>query len=100
MGGETRTSLSNDEIKHHLEGDAVSKNEDGASNLLTHLRSKWVIKALEMEREGAEKTSVTLSLEFAFANPMYTALSAGAAPKVADYMIKAFEEQVKSVLEK
>ena len=46
-----------------------------------------------------EQTEVSLAIEFQFANPIYGTLSAGAAPKVAEMMIRAFEERVKSVLE-
>ena len=61
---------------------------------MTHLRSRWTIEAL-----GKDSTEVSLALEFAFANPMYMALSAGAAPKVADIMIRAFEERVQKLLD-
>jgi coenzyme Q-binding protein COQ10 len=37
-------------------------------------------------------------LEFAFTNPFYAALSGGVAPKVADVMIKAFEQRVVALL--
>jgi coenzyme Q-binding protein COQ10 len=43
-------------------------------------------------------TQVRLDLEFAFANPLYATLSAAAAPKVADLMVKAFEERVDALL--
>lgn len=61
--------------------------------MLTHLRSRWSITPL-----AEEKTQVSLALEFAFANPIYTALSAGVAPKVAELMVKAFEERVHLLL--
>ena len=94
IGGGTETDLQRGDIAHHLEdGDKGAKG--AGSGLMTHLRSRWTMKAL-----GKERTEVTLALEFAFANPLYTALSAGAAPKVADVMIKAFEERVKSLMEK
>jgi coenzyme Q-binding protein COQ10 len=94
IGGSTETELSRQEIAHHLEdGDVGAKG--AASGLMTHLKSRWSIEA-----RGKDSTQVTLALEFAFANPLYTALSAGAAPKVADIMIKAFEERVRSLLER
>ena len=62
---------------------------------MTHLRSKWTIEAIQNEQ-----TQVSLAVEFAFANPMYAALSGGVAPKVAEFMIKAFEKRVQQVLEK
>lgn len=90
VGGNTETSLSREEIAHHLEGSEPSARDDA---LLTHLRSKWTIEEL-----GKDRTEVTLALEFAFANPLLAALSGGAAPKVADRMIRAFEERVASLL--
>jgi coenzyme Q-binding protein COQ10 len=94
IGGSTETDLRREEIAHHLEdGDKGAKG--AGSGLMTHLRSRWTIEEL-----GKDRTEVTLALEFAFANPLYTALSAGAAPKVADVMIKAFEERVRSLMER
>jgi coenzyme Q-binding protein COQ10 len=100
VSGATETDLSRDEIRHHLEaeeeqrGQAVREREEETSGLLTHLRSRWTIEPL-----AKESTEVTLSLEFAFANPMYGALSAGVAPKIADTMIKAFEQRIIAVLD-
>lgn len=96
IGGGTESDLNAKDIAHHLEGARDSdKGAKGAgSGLMTHLRSRWTIEAL-----GNDKTEVSLALEFAFANPMYTALSAGAAPKVADIMIRAFEERVQKLLD-
>ncbi|KAL1595818.1 Coenzyme Q-binding protein coq10, mitochondrial [Paraconiothyrium brasiliense] len=96
IGGDTETDLKAQDITHHLEGvQDGDKGARGAANgLMTHLRSRWTIEALEKDT-----TKVTLALEFAFSNPMYMALSAGAAPKVADIMVKAFEERVKKLLD-
>jgi coenzyme Q-binding protein COQ10 len=44
-------------------------------------------------------TDVNLVIEYQFANPVYAALSAAAAPKVAEKMIEAFENRVKAVAE-
>lgn len=96
VGGDTETSLSRDEIAHHLEGsglDGLGRRSGGDNGLLSHLRSKWTIEEL-----GKDKTGVSLALEFAFANPFYAALSGGVAPKVAEVMIRAFEQRVVSLL--
>ena len=53
----------------------------------------------ESEPESTERTQVSLNIEYQFANPVYAALSSAAAPKVADKMIEAFENRVKSVVE-
>lgn len=96
VGGDTETSLSREEIAHHLEGsdfNDAGRRSGGDNGLLSHLRSKWTIEEL-----GKDKTGVSLALEFAFANPFYAALSGGVAPKVAEVMIKAFEQRVVSLL--
>lgn len=96
VGGDTETSLSRDEIAHHLqesESGVGGRREGGDNGLLKHLRSKWTIEEL-----GKDKTGVTLALEFAFTNPFYAALSGGVAPKVAEVMIKAFEQRVVALL--
>lgn len=83
------------DIAHHLHADCDGSGRatKEAKSLLTHLRSRWTIEAL-----AKDKTEVRLALEYTFANPLYTSLSAGAAPKVAHVMIKAFEERVESLL--
>lgn len=97
MGGEAETSLEAEEIAHHFdEGETQGQRRSpGENGLLTYLRSKWEVEAV---REA--QTRVSLVVEFSFANPMYAALSGGVAPKVAEYMVKAFERRVQEVLER
>ena len=95
VGGNAETSLKTEDIQHHLEDGAQTVDRSQGSNgLLTHLRSKWTVEAIQ-----DAQTQVSLAVEFAFANPMYAALSGGVAPKVADFMIKAFERRVQELLE-
>ena len=92
------------------------QEEAAGTELLTHLLTRWTIRPFpgtppsssattaEGRAQGEtarprEQTEVSLAIEFQFANPIYSTLSAGAAPKVAEMMIRAFEERVKSVLE-
>lgn len=104
VGGETETSLAARDIQHHLvadddAGSSGSRRRGGAggsNGLLTHLRSKWSVE----EGEGGKQTRVSLSVEFAFSNPLYAALSGNVAPKVAEFMIRAFEKRVREVLER
>jgi coenzyme Q-binding protein COQ10 len=96
VGGDTTTSLKEDMISHHLESsEQQTGRTEGENGLLTHLRSKWTIEPIQNEQ-----TQVSLAVEFAFSNPMYAALSGGVAPKVAEFMIKAFEKRVQELLEK
>lgn len=98
VGGGAKTGLEEASIRHHLgdtgAGAGGRQDGDAASGLLTHLQSRWTLEPL-----AEDKTEVSLTLEFAFANPMYTTLSAGAAPKVAESMIRAFEERVRTLLD-
>lgn len=93
IGGDTETALARGDIAHHLQ-DGEQRVKGASNGLLTHLRSRWTIEPL-----SAKSTKVTLALEFAFANPIYMALSAGAAPKVAENMVRAFEERVRTLLD-
>lgn len=94
VGGKTQTTLPTEQIAHHLEGQAEARvGTEGSEGLLTHLRNTWTV-----EEVGHNQTRIELSLEFRFANPLYAALSAGAAPKVAEAMVRAFEERVRGLL--
>jgi len=97
VGGDTETSLKPEDISHHFEGTTDGtgqRRREGSNGLLTHLRSKWTVEPVQNDQ-----TQVSLAVEFAFANPMYAALSGGVAPKVAEFMIRAFEARVKELLE-
>jgi len=98
VGGNTETSLKPEDIAHHVEGleeeERGQARREGSNGLLTHLRSKWTIEPVQNDQ-----TQVSLAVEFAFANPMYAALSGGVAPKVAEFMIRAFEARVKDLLD-
>ncbi|KAF1929600.1 uncharacterized protein M421DRAFT_124717 [Didymella exigua CBS 183.55] len=93
VAGDTQTALSRDAIRHHLEGEGGHVDKEGSRGLLTHLRNTWTVEEL-----GQRRTRIELALEFRFSSPMYAALSAGVAPKVADAMVKAFEERVGRLL--
>jgi coenzyme Q-binding protein COQ10 len=94
VGGNTETSLKIDDIAHHLDGEKQgTERKQGENGLLTHLRSTWTVESIQNDQ-----TQVSLAVEFAFANPMYAALSGGVAPKVAEFMIKAFEKRVQELL--
>ncbi|EOA81039.1 Coenzyme Q-binding protein coq10 [Exserohilum turcicum] len=95
VGGDAETSLKAEDIQHHFEqaAQAVDRSQ-GSNGLLTYLRSTWTVEPLH-----DAKTHVSLAVEFSFANPMYAALSGGVAPRVAEYMVKAFERRVQELLE-
>ena len=95
VGGDTATRLPKEQIQHHLDGESEAAiKKEGSEGLLTHLRNTWTV-----EEVGESQTRIELALEFRFANPFYAALSGNVAPKVAEAMVKAFEERVKGLLE-
>lgn len=49
--------------------------------------------------EAKDRTEVSLTIDYAFINPMYAAMSKAVAPKVAGVMIQAFENRAKMLLE-
>ncbi|KAK7532251.1 dehydrase and lipid transport-domain-containing protein [Phyllosticta citribraziliensis] len=113
VSGNSQTTLDKDLIRHHLmageaEPPLEGKGADGdEARLLTSLNTRWTVTPLAEALEGAEaaerqvassQTKVTLSIEFAFANPLYSAMSAAVTPKVAGKMIEAFEQRVAKLL--
>jgi coenzyme Q-binding protein COQ10 len=121
VSGDTNTTLRPDEVPHHNPR-PTNKSEDPArdTRVLTHLLTRWTLRPYPYkpppysaihpttthknheetsDLPGQEKTEVNLRIEYQFANPMYGALSAAAAPKVAEKMIEAFERRVKEVVE-
>lgn len=114
VSGETETSLGRDSIKHHS---ARPESGDPTRNatVLTHLLTKWTLRPFPFKPapiksgEGPqdttsdlpskEQTEVNLSIEYQFANPVYAAMSAAVAPKVAGYMMEAFEKRLQSLMD-
>ncbi|KAK5729861.1 Coenzyme Q-binding protein coq10, mitochondrial [Elasticomyces elasticus] len=121
VSGQTDTGLSEKEIAHHsARSSNMAEDPSRKDTVLTHLATKWLLKPYPYKPPPAsaihpdtthnnhhetsdlpseEKCDVTLSVEFAFANPMYAALSSAAAPTVAEKMIDAFEKRVRMVME-
>jgi len=105
VSGLTDTSLTPEEIAHHNPRPAAQSDPTRNQSVLTHLATKWTLRSYPYkpgeETGGSAKhmTDVNLVIEYQFANPVYAALSAAAAPKVAEKMIEAFENRVKAVAE-
>jgi len=116
VSGATETTLSPDAIAHHSQR-AANGEEDPTRNgkVLTHLLTRWNLRPFpykagpinpgEKPQEtqsplpAKELTQVSLAIEYRFANPIYAGMSAAAAPKVADYMMTAFEKRVQQLLD-
>jgi coenzyme Q-binding protein COQ10 len=121
VSGNTLSSLEgSEECAHHSARPACDEDPSQRSTAMAHLRTRWTLmpypykpppvdaidpttyhKNVEKSGEAKpqDKTQVHLDIEFAFANPMYAALSKAAAPKVAEKMIEAFEKRVRAVME-
>lgn len=120
VSGQTETTLSAEEIKHHNARPSADQDPSRKDTVLSHLLTRWTLRpypykppptsathptTTHMNHKetnpvpGFEKTEVNLHIEFQFANPVYGALSSAAAPKVADKMIEAFVRKVKAVAE-
>lgn len=119
VGGSTETSLPEDQIKHHNPRLPASEDPVRKNNVMKHLSTKWTLKPFpfkpapehaqnpetshknttDTSKEASqEKTGVSLSIDYEFANPVYAALSAATSSVVADKMIEAFEKRVKAVV--
>ncbi|KAF2098643.1 hypothetical protein NA57DRAFT_56296 [Rhizodiscina lignyota] len=122
VGGQSETTLQSEDIKHHNNSDGRSTSrESGIWNgqgqqILTHLQSRWTLNpfpyqpppvgngkrtdpAAPTDTSARHQTEVQLSLSFAFANPIYSAMSSAVTPKVAGMMIEAFEKRVATLLD-
>ncbi|KAK5133646.1 hypothetical protein LTR08_007500 [Meristemomyces frigidus] len=114
VSGQAQTALSPDDITHH--SPRSSSEASTKDTVMSRLVTRWTLlpfphkplptaeqadknNSAESEPESIERTQVSLNIEYQFANPVYAALSSAAAPKVADKMIEAFENRVKSVVE-
>ncbi|KAG0643621.1 polyketide cyclase/dehydrase and lipid transporter [Tuber brumale] len=75
------------------EAGTVEANGD-RNGIFERLVTRWVVKG----GEGEGGSVVSLFLEFGFRNPIYAAVSAAVAPKVAGVMIEAFERRAGEVL--
>ncbi|KAK8202903.1 dehydrase and lipid transport-domain-containing protein [Phyllosticta capitalensis] len=102
VSGSSKTELPKEQIAHHLlpeeAEDAAAKAKSSAqedARLLKSLNTRWTVTPLA---DAGNQTQVTLSIEFAFANPLYSAMSAAVTPKVAGLMIEAFEQRVAKLL--
>jgi len=112
VAGESETTLSSEQIAHHSARGAGSDDPTRKGSVLTHLLTRWTLRPFpfkpgplksgenpqeaEASLPAKHHTEVNLFIEYKFSNPMYAAMSAAATPKVAEYMMEAFEKRVKA----
>jgi coenzyme Q-binding protein COQ10 len=120
VSGNMKTTLAGDEIAHHSPRPAAADDPSRNDTVMAHLLTRWTLRPYPYKPPpvtaaypetahrnvhetsdvpGQHKTEVSLAIEFQFSNPLYAALSSAAAPKIADKMIRAFEQRVKEVME-
>ena len=92
VAGAGRTSLAESELLRAGYGDADITAEGEAGELFESLRTKWEFAAVDAG------TEVRLNIDARWNNPVLAAMSQGAAPKVADLMVEAFERRAREVL--
>lgn len=86
---------------HCVPGHSVEARSGGdapGGEIFRSLHTKWTVRPVHDGRPPPPRTEVCLALEFQFANPLYAALSAAVAPKVAGIMIEAFENRARMLL--
>ncbi|KAK6439608.1 Coenzyme Q-binding protein coq10, mitochondrial [Oleoguttula sp. CCFEE 5521] len=119
LSGAAESSLPASKTSHHNPRPDTASDPTRSKSVLTHLSTLWTLKPFrykpppESAKEpgtqhmnhqetsdlpGQDRTDVSLKIEYQFANPVYGAMSAAAAPKVAEKMIEAFERRVKEVV--
>lgn len=104
VGGKGVTTLRKDLIQHHQDDSPSSAVDNG---ILTKLLTRWTVRDFPYKpppdesagHPSKEHTQVSLTIEYQFSNPMYSAMSGAVADKVAGTMIEAFEGRVKAVLD-
>lgn len=77
------------------------------NGILTQLLTRWTVRDFPYKppteesagQPAKEHSQVSLTIEYQFSNPMYSAMSGAVADKVAGVMIEAFEGRVKAVLD-
>jgi coenzyme Q-binding protein COQ10 len=115
VAGKTETSLPPDQIDYDSSRPEAAISSTRRANLLMHLAVRWTLRSfpyklppytatsLHTTHKNLEETSripsqettqVNLTIEYQFVNPIYRALGAAAAPKVAEKIIEAFEDRV------
>ena len=125
VGGTGKSKLPREAVAHHYGGggggsrNATEKELDNKSadqTLIKHLLTRWTVRSFPQSPQSSaakqlsgqsvngsskpkEQTEVTLAIEFQFASPVYTAMSATVMPLVAGKIIEAFEKRVVDLLD-
>ncbi|MCJ1236666.1 hypothetical protein MMC14_004648 [Varicellaria rhodocarpa] len=114
VAGAVRTTLPTSDLQHYGGEDAKSAHVPG-NEIFQSLRTCWTLREFPFKplpsdgktpQEGSAdlpsraRTEVELQIEVRFASAMYAALSQAAAPKMAAFMVGAFERRAREVLGK
>lgn len=104
IGGDARTELPTSLLREHGLSDPGPLPDNGAHNggVFKSLVTRWTVAPddarARRDMYQHEWTTVRLDISFAFANPLYAAVSSAVADKVAPVMIDAFDARARSIL--
>lgn len=101
VSGEAATTIPNADLKHYA---GRERAEGRPNHIFKSLNTRWEFVPSSGNQDTGklqkDQTEVHLTIDFQFANPIYTALSKAVAPKVAGVMIEAFEVRAGELLDK
>ncbi|KAI1075219.1 hypothetical protein F5B20DRAFT_391160 [Whalleya microplaca] len=104
-GAEGRSEFSDAELARYGLSDpgaGLGSGGGGGGGVFTSLVTRWtVVPAEDATREDRfqhDWSDVRLSIKYRFANPLYGAVSAAVADKVAPVMVEAFVQQARRIL--
>lgn len=103
ISGDASTEIPAAELRAHgLSDPGPGAGESGDGGVFKSLVTRWTVRPAEgatrADRFQHDWSDVRLSIRYQFANPLYMAVSAAVADKVAPVMIEAFVEQAKRIL--
>jgi len=108
LGGEAVTTIPKADLAHYS---GTFDTPTTANNIFKSLNTRWAFVPFHYKpptgqpqtdktiHPARDQTEVHLTIDFRFANPLYTALSKAVAPKVASVMIEAFEVRARQLLD-
>lgn len=95
LSGEAITTIPRTKLAHYAD---TLHSPATANHIFNSLSTKWTFNPKPQKDAAQGQTEVNLTIDFQFANPLYTALSKAVAPKVAGVMIEAFEVRARNIL--
>ncbi|KAI0852240.1 hypothetical protein F5Y00DRAFT_227661 [Daldinia vernicosa] len=99
ISGDARTEIPASELRRHGLTDHHPGPDIGSRGVFKSLVTRWTVLPAHDDAVREDRWSdVRLTIKYQFANPLYTAVSAAVADKVAGVMVEAFVRQAERVL--